>query len=88
VEFFAGWTEIDIPLCFIAKAIRTKKLGAVVNIRKRDISTNMLGFQGNNILFRAVLAVSGHLSRPEFPTEAGAPDQITHWLNFPSLQQA
>ncbi len=78
VEFFAGRTDRDITLHFIAKAVRAKKLGAVVIIRKRYIGADVLGFKGDNVLFSAVLAVSGRLPRPQFPTEAGTPDQIKH----------
>src|SRR5438270_12906896 len=79
-QFFPGWADIDISFRFIAEAIRTEEGGAVVVIRQRNKSTNMLGFQGDNIVLRAVFAIPSRESRPQFPTKTGSPKEIKHRL--------
>src|SRR5258708_29221747 len=82
VQFFACWTNVDITLSFIAEAIRAKELGAMVVIGQRDVGTNMLVFNGDNVLLRAVFAVTSDLSGPQLPTKARPPKQIEHRLIF------
>ncbi len=57
-EFFACWTQVDIPLRFIAEAIRAKELGAVINIREWNIGTDVLILDSDNILFSAIFSGS------------------------------
>src|SRR5713101_7732834 len=73
VQFFACWTDVDIALRFIAKAIRAKELGAVIDIRQRNVSPDVLIFESDNVLFSAVFGIPCHVTRPQLPTEAGAP---------------
>jgi hypothetical protein len=80
VEFFACWTDIDIALGFIAEAIRTKELGAVINIRERNVGADVLIFDSDNVLFSAIFVIPCHLARPQFPAEAGTPEQVEHRL--------
>src|SRR6266704_1656344 len=49
MQFFACWTQVDIALGFIAEAICTKELGAMVVIGQRDIGTDALVFEGDNL---------------------------------------
>src|SRR5260221_308328 len=79
-QFFPGWTDVDIPLRFIAEAIRTEEGGTVVVIRQGTKGADMLGFKSNNVVFRAVLAIPSRLSRPQFPTKTGSPKEIKHGL--------
>src|SRR5689334_24977794 len=39
-EFFAGWTAVDIALCFVAKAVCTEERGAVIQVRRGDIGVD------------------------------------------------
>src|SRR5207302_8157372 len=77
-QFFACRTEVDITLCLIAELVRTQELGAVIHIRNGDVGPNALIFDGDQIVFGAVLLVAGDLSRPQFPAEARAPKQVEH----------
>src|SRR6266487_4476585 len=80
VQFFACWTQVDIALSLIAKAIRAKVCGTMIVVRKCHIRTHVLGFQGDNVLFGAIFAIPGDLSRPQFPAEASPENKIEHGL--------
>ena len=79
-QFFASRTHIDITLGFIGERLRTQELGTVIHIRNGNVGTNALVFDGNKVLFGAVLLVTRHLPRPQFPAEAGTPEQVKHRL--------
>ena len=79
-QFFACWTEIDIAFRLIAEAVGAEELRAVITIRRGNVGRDLLPFDGDEIVFGAICAVASHLSRPEFPAEADAPEQIEHRL--------
>ena len=78
VQFFARRTDVDITLGVELKLLSTKELGTVIHIGKGNVGMDVLTFDGNQVFFRAVLAVTGRLPRPQLPAEAGAPEQIAH----------
>jgi hypothetical protein len=83
IEFFLDWGMIEQTvdiLLYHAIDIRTKELGAVVHIRNGNVGTNALLFAGDQIVFGTVFLVTCDLSWPEFPPEAGPPEQIEHRL--------
>src|SRR6266436_5675556 len=82
VECFACRTDVDIALCLIAEAIYAKELATVLVIGERNVGTDVLTFDDHKVLFGAVFAVSGGLSRPQFPAEARSPEQVQHGLVF------
>jgi hypothetical protein len=41
-----------------------------------------LVLDGDDVCGRPVFRVSGHLPRPQLPTESGAPEEINRWLVF------
>src|SRR5258708_39498048 len=66
-QFFACGTDIDIARRFIPEAIRTKKLGAVINIRQWNLGADVLILDSDNVLFRAIFSIHCHLTTPEVP---------------------
>ena len=80
VEFFACWTHIHITLSIIRELLSTKELGTVIHIRNGNVGTNALIFDGNKVLFRAILLVPCDVSRPQFPAKARTPEQVEHGL--------
>src|SRR5947209_9802403 len=88
MAFFACRTTIDITLRLIAKAVGTKKLGTVVVVRKCHIRTDVLAFQGDNVLFGSIFPITGDLSRPQFPAKAGTEDEIEHRLVLHDLSRS
>jgi hypothetical protein len=82
MKFFACRTDVDIAPGIVLEELGAKELGAVVQIGKGNIGANALIFQGDNIVFGAVLAVTGSLPRPQLPAEAATEDQIQHRLIF------
>jgi hypothetical protein len=80
VQFFASRTHVDITLGFIGECLSTQELGTVIHIRNGNVRTNALVFNGNKVLFGAILLVTRHLPRPQFLAEAGPPEQVKHRL--------
>ena len=80
MQFFARRTHVDITLGFIGEFLSTEELGTVIHIRNGNVGTNALVFNGNKVLFGAVLLVTRHLPRPQFPAGAGTPEQVKHRL--------
>ena len=71
-QFFACWAEIDITYRFIVEAVWAKETCSVVEIGRGNVGRDLLPFNSDDIVFGAVFAVAGHLSRPEFPAETDA----------------
>lgn len=89
-QFLACRTEVEITLCLIVELVSTQELGAVIHIGKRDVGPNALSFDGDQIVFGAILLVTGDLSRPQFPAKARAPEQSAQRLivhHFPRRHQ-
>jgi hypothetical protein len=57
----------------------------VINIRERNVGADMLIFDSNNVFFSAIFGIPCHLARPQFPAEAGTPEQVEHGLIFHHL---
>src|SRR5438105_12282970 len=87
-QFFPSRTDVDTPLRFIAEAIRTEEGGTVVVIRQRNKGADMLGFQGDNVVFRAVFTIPSRESRPQFPTKTASPKEIKHRLIIHDLRRS
>ena len=82
VEFFASRTDVDITLGVVLERLRAKERGAVVVVGRGNVGMNVLVFESDNVLFRAVLAVAGSLPGPQFPAEARPPEQVEHGFVF------
>ena len=57
----------------------------MVVIGERDVGTDVLVFDGNDVLLRAVFAVTSDLPGPQLSAEAGVSEQIEHRLIFHHL---
>jgi hypothetical protein len=80
VQFFSCWTVIDIAFRLIVEVVGAEERSAVITIWRGNIGRDLLPSDGDEILFGAICAVASHLFGPEFPAEAGAPEQIEHRL--------
>jgi hypothetical protein len=69
VQFFTCRTEVDIAFDIIAEAGGRKELGALVESRKRHVRADVLAFNGDDVLFGAVLALPGGLFGPQLPAD-------------------
>jgi hypothetical protein len=74
VELYACRTDVDITLGIVLKLFRTKEIGSVIHIGNGNVGTNALVFDGNQVLFGAILLVSCDMSRLQFPTKASVPE--------------
>src|SRR6266446_1178148 len=72
-------TDVDITLRIVSELVLSVEGCAVIKIWQRYISPNVLVFKRDDI-------VSGRLTRPQFPAEAGTPQQIEHRLVFHNLR--
>src|SRR5947208_15961972 len=79
-QFFPSRTDVDIPLRFIAEAIRTEEGGTVGVIRQRDKGADMWGFKADNVVLRSLFASACRRSGPQCPRKTGSPKQIKHGL--------
>ncbi len=75
-------TDIDIMLGVVLELLNAKERGAVVVIRQGNVSTDVLAFNGDNILFGPVLAVPSGVFGPQFPAKAHPLEQVEHGLVF------
>ena len=73
VQFFACWADVDITLCIVLELLRAKEFRAMIVIRKGNVGTEVLAFDGHDILLGAVLLIARGLPGPQFPPEARSP---------------
>src|SRR5947209_20102460 len=80
VQYLALRTAILILLRFIAEVGGRPDLIALFPIGQRNIGSYACIFQRFDVLNRAILGIPRHLARLQFPTKAGAKDEMTHGL--------
>src|SRR5205823_6008204 len=79
-QVFACRAHIDITLTVVGELLGTKELGTVIHIGHGNVGTDVLTFDGDQVVFRAILAITSRLPRPQLPAETGTPEQIEHGL--------
>ena len=85
VELFVCRTDVHITLGVIGERLNTQELGTVIHIGNGNVGTNALVFDGNQVLFRAVLLVPYDVSRPQFRRVCGYARASRAWVDCPSL---
>ena len=75
-------TDIHIVLSIIPKVALSKELGPLVKIRQRNVGTNVLLFECDNILCGSIGRVAGKLAWMQLPAETCSPEEVKHRLVF------
>lgn len=86
MQFLLCRTKVHISLRILVEGSLPKEARSLVEIRKRDICSNSLLFQGLNILRAAVDSIAGKLARLPFPAKTSPPQQIQCGLIFHDLR--
>ncbi len=79
-QFVACRTDIEVALRLLVKAIDAKERRAMINVGGGNVRPHALAFDGDQIVFRAILLVASDLPQPQLPAEADTPEQIKHGL--------
>jgi hypothetical protein len=79
-QVFARWADIDVAGGVVGERLDAEASGAVVHIRARDVRPDALGFDHDQVLVGAVLAVPCDVPRSQAPAEACVPEQVEHRL--------
>ena len=87
-QFFACWAEIDITFHLIAEAVWAKEFRPMILIGRGNVGMDVLSFDGDQVLFGAIFAVSRDLPGPQFPPGPDAEDASRAWVGCPSLPMA
>src|SRR6266487_295762 len=75
-------TNVNIPLRIVAKRLLAVEGSSLVKIGQWNIGSHVLVFYSYNIVDRTVDGITRDLTRPQFPAEARAEDEIEHGLVF------
>src|SRR6266700_3769689 len=73
-------TNIDVTLRIVVEVPLAEEHASLIKIRKWHIRTNVLLFEGRNNFRGSVGGISSKLPWPQFPAEAGSPEQVQDWL--------
>src|SRR6266516_6793512 len=71
-EFFACRTQVHIALGIIVEVLLTKERGALGQVSDGDVGMDVLALHRHDVVGGAILGISRHLARPQFPTKTGA----------------
>ena len=82
VQFGPIRTNVDVTLRIVVEVPLTEERASLIKIGERNIRTNVLLFEGRNNFSGSVGGISSKLPWPQFPAEAGSPEQVQDRLIF------